>query len=547
MKFKVGDRVYGCNIDSKKMPSHVIVEQDFLFHLSPNFSFCEGATICAEYLTAIICLIQTAQIKSDDVVLIHNASEGVGLSAIEICRDVGCKIIATASCTRQQNYLRLKGIHHVFSLKDTEFATNIMNATNGKGVDVVLNFLNGEYLKNASLKICVKGASFVEISNIHLWKPEQVQQQGTDVKYFEVDLDNIFAKCDVKNKGLFDSLKALISRKVVKPNPYTRFDAINLEEALNYLEKGEYIGNVVCVMPEWKFENGNVKVHTPLFNDCITYLITGGLGSLGFTFCKWMLEEGAKYIVLASRNPPNQQQRKEINELNLDGKHVVAVKLDVGNLSQCKALVQTQIEEMGFPPLRGVMHTALALENGPITNQNWERWGPSLDSKIYGPLNLHEATKTLNLEHFVVFSSIASQFGIPFCCNYVAGNYFSDSLAHFRHSLGLPGTTVNWSQWGEVGVSCHMDVPGFKVLSTLQALNGFDNMLRTNQVQLAVANFESFPLFNICFPLTRSYVDEKEWNASGGTDDIGTKSDVIFEQLKKSLIANNKKDRYVED
>ncbi|ODM92339.1 Erythronolide synthase, modules 1 and 2 [Orchesella cincta] len=97
--------------------------------------------------------------------------------------------------------------------------------------------------------------------------------------------------------------------------------------------------------------------------------------------------------------------------------------------------------------------------------------------------------------------------------NYAAGNRFSDALAHFRHSMGLTGTTVNWSQWGEVGICADIDIPGLKVFSNLQALNGLGYALKTNQVQVTVANFDSFPRFSNLFPLTRNYVPENEWNA----------------------------------
>ncbi|CAL8131186.1 unnamed protein product [Orchesella dallaii] len=514
-KWKVGDRVCGCNVNFTAMPSHLTLLEDLLFQLPAHLSYCEGATMPAVYITSFLCLVEIANITKDDVVLIHAASGGVGLSAIEICRHIGCKIIATAGSKRKQNFLRNLGIEHIFHSRNTEYGDQILELTKGRGVDVVLNSLTSEGFKEASLKSCAPGARFVEMSKLNIWTKEEVKELRPDVGYTAVYLSESDTNEWIR---YISSLKLLLRKGVAKPIPYLRFDAQNIREALKYMQKAKHIGKVVCVLPEIKMDRGLIKIHTPMFNDNSTYLITGGSGGIGFIVCKWMVEKGAKNVVLAARSPPKPSIQVVINEMNSTGANIISVQLDVGNREECRHLIQIKLEELGLPALKGIMHAAGTLSDGLIVNQDWEKLSSIFNPKISGTLNLHELTQHLNLEHFVLFSSSVALFGAPGQSNHAAANAFEDTFAHYRNSLGLPATTINWGQWGEVGVATEVDVPGLKTLSNRQGLIGLEYVMKTQRIQASIINVSSFVLLSKVYPSLSFYADECiAKTASGGT------------------------------
>lgn len=530
-KWQVGDFVFGVNVNGGGLPSHAKVGQNELVRIPENMTFCEAATLPAVVSTAYYCLVDVAKLNRNDTVLLHTASGGVGLAAIQLCRHIGANIICTAGSKRKRNYLRSLGIQHVFHSRNTEYGDKILEVTQGRGVTVVLNSITSEGFKEATLKACAKGARFVEMSKLNIWQPEEVTKLRPDVSYTIVDLSIM----DLSEwRRLIFSMEKYLSDEVIHPIPYVRFDALQIREALQYLQKAKHVGKVVCVMPEVKQNSsGQVEVHTPMFNSRSTYLITGGLGGIGFTICQWMVtKHDARHVILAGRNPPNASMEKAISKLNADyGANVIAVQLDVGDRKQCEDLLHRKIKALKLPRLRGIMHAAGTLQDGLVQNQTWTEFSSTFPAKVEGSYNLHELTKASRLEHFVLFSSMASLFGPPGQGNHSAGNMFEDTLAHYRHSIGLPATTVNWGQWGEVGVATEVEFPGINPFSNNQAIAGLEYALKSHRTQLAFVNVESFVVLRKLFPNVSAYLDEQVWKSRGGASGVlNLKSDEFWRQ-----------------
>ncbi len=177
------------------------------------------------------------------------------------------------------------------------------------------------------------------------------------------------------------------------------------------------------------------------------------IGGIGFEVVKWMLENGAKHIAIASRSSPKSEVANLINRWNKSGKHVEAFSVDVGSYDQCKHLFdQLESPERDFPRLRGIMHVAGVLADATLENQNWEKFSQTYNPKVNGTWNLHDLTKDMLMEHFVLFSSIAASLGSPGQPNHSASNSFEDTFCHYRYSIGLPCLSINWGNWGEVGM-----------------------------------------------------------------------------------------------
>ncbi|MGD1702710.1 SDR family NAD(P)-dependent oxidoreductase [Dapis sp. BLCC M229] len=182
------------------------------------------------------------------------------------------------------------------------------------------------------------------------------------------------------------------------------------------------------------------------FREDGTYLITGGLGNLGLLVANWMVERGAKHLVLIGRGTPNDTTRNKLSELEQAGAQVVVEQASVSDLNSIMQ-VFSNIDK-SLPSLVGVIHSAGVFEDGVLQNQSWSSFEKVMAPKVKGSWNLHQLTKDLALDFFVCFSSTSSLLGYPpGQGNYDAANAFLDGLAHYRQEIGLPGLSINWGVW----------------------------------------------------------------------------------------------------
>ncbi|MGH2351403.1 MAG: beta-ketoacyl reductase, partial [Chloroflexota bacterium] len=185
------------------------------------------------------------------------------------------------------------------------------------------------------------------------------------------------------------------------------------------------------------------------FRTDATYLIVGGLGGVGLTLLRWMIERGARHVVLTGRRPPAAEQEALLRELRRNGAEIVVEPADV-SVFEAMAAVLSKVSG-SMPPLRGVFHAAVVLEDGMLDHLTAESIRRVLAPKTEGAWNLHRLTADLELDLFVLFSSAASLIGTPGQASYAAANAFLDGLAHHRRAQGLPGLSLNWGPWAEVG------------------------------------------------------------------------------------------------
>ncbi len=193
----------------------------------------------------------------------------------------------------------------------------------------------------------------------------------------------------------------------------------------------------------------------PLAFDRGSYLVTGGLGALGLEVARWLVDQGARFLVLAGRSSASRLTQERVRQLERRGARVLTLGTDVSRGDDVARLLATVEQEL--PPLRGIVHAAGVLDDGVLVRQDWERFRRVMAPKVTGAWNLHVATRSLPLEFFVCFSSAASLLGAPGQGNYAAANAFLDALAHHRRTLGLPALTVNWGPWATVGVAAGQD------------------------------------------------------------------------------------------
>ena len=185
------------------------------------------------------------------------------------------------------------------------------------------------------------------------------------------------------------------------------------------------------------------------------YLITGGLGALGLEVARWMVDEGARHLVLTGRRGPSEEVREVIEQLEAAGAQVLVANADVADYLCMAGLFEELDEQM--PPLKGVIHAAGLLDDGMLEGQDMARFYKVMAPKVLGSWNLHTLTQEKDLDFFVCFSSVASLLGNAGQGNYAAANAFMDALVYHRRAMALPGLSINWGAWAEIGLVAEMD------------------------------------------------------------------------------------------
>jgi surfactin synthase thioesterase subunit/NAD(P)-dependent dehydrogenase (short-subunit alcohol dehydrogenase family)/acyl carrier protein len=181
-----------------------------------------------------------------------------------------------------------------------------------------------------------------------------------------------------------------------------------------------------------------------------TYLVTGGLGTLGLAIAGWLAESGARSLVLTGRSKPNDRARAAIAELEARGVSVRVARADVATETDVRRLVR---EFRTLPPLRGVIHCAGVLDDGILAQMDWAKFTRATAPKIRGAWLLHRFTRDLPLDFFVLQSSMLSLIGSAGQCNYTAANAFLDALASHRRTTRLPASAINWGPWANAGMA----------------------------------------------------------------------------------------------
>ena len=219
-------------------------------------------------------------------------------------------------------------------------------------------------------------------------------------------------------------------------------------------------------------------------------LITGGLAGLGLLVAQWLVERGARHLVLMGRSAPNEYAQAAVREMESLGARVLVEQADVAE-EQRMAEIFSRIDQI-LPPLRGVIHSAGTIDDGVLLQQDWPRFEKVMRAKVFGAWNLHTLTQQRELDFFMLFSTGASLIGSAGQGNHAAANMFMDALAHHRRALGLPALSINWGAWSEVGTvirhqqSERFTSGGKSVITPAQGLKVFERLLRDTPAQIGV-------------------------------------------------------------
>ena len=457
--FHIGDEVLAITPSMRTtalMSSSVSLPANMVLRKPTHLNIEQAATTPIAFLTAYYSLVELAHIQRDEWVLIHAAAGGVGLAAIEIAKWAGANVIATVGSSEKEEYVRSLGIRHVFNSRSLSFAVGVMEATGGRGVDIVLNSLTGE-LQSKGLEVLAPYGRFIELGKRDIYddRPIGLKVFRKNLSFHAVDLAAAIEERRPYIAALFRTVVQHIEDGAWRPLPVQTFSSSDPSAPFHFMAQARHVGKIairmdrdVLVLPS--SESNGANAHK-LFSSNATYLITGGLGGVALTVAEWMAQNGAGHLVLLSRRVPSTESLQAIRRMEESGAIVFPIRADVTRAADIATVLDAIHTTM--PPLKGIMHTAAVVDDALVKDLSPGRFVPVMMPKIVGAWNLHESTLQEDLDFFVLFSSIGAVHPQPGMGSYAAANAFLDAFSYYRRSLGRPAITVNWGGWDQIGLA----------------------------------------------------------------------------------------------
>ncbi|UED87444.1 type I polyketide synthase [Streptomyces profundus] len=476
----VGDRVMG--LIPKGFGSLAVTDARVLAPVPESWTFERAASVPVAFLTAYYGLVDLADVRPGESVLVHAAAGGVGIAAVQLAQHLGARVFATASEAKQRAVAEL-GVagERIASSRDLDFRDAFLAATDGAGMDVVLDSLAREFV-DATLELLPRGGRFLEMGKTDIRDPEQVAGRHPGVRYRAFDMGE--AGPDRIGEILAEIVR-LFEAGVLRPLPLTSWDVRRAPDAFRFMSQARHTGKIVLTVPAGLDPNGTV-------------LVTGGTGTLGALLARHLVaERGVTSLLLTSRTGPDAPGATELAaELRALGARVEIAACDAAEREQLAKVLDTIPADR---PLTGVVHAAGVLDDGVLASLTEEQLQRVLRPKIDAAVNLHELTRDADLAVFALYSSVAGLFGAPGQGNYAAANAFLDALAQHRHALGLPATSLVWGFWADAsGMTGHLggrdrariSSNGLVPLTPDEGHALFDAAVRTHEPLLVTARLD---------------------------------------------------------
>jgi phthiocerol/phenolphthiocerol synthesis type-I polyketide synthase C len=433
--------------------SHVVTRADAVAAKPDSWTFEAAATVPTVFFTVYYALRHLADLQPGDRVLIHGAAGGVGIAAIQLAQHLGAEIYATAGSDEKRDFVRLLGADHVFDSRSLAFADEILAATAGEGIDVVLNSLAGEAMRR-SLDLLKPFGRFLELGKRDFFEntPLGLRPFKNNISYFGIDADQLLTSRPHLAARLFREVMALFREQAWAPLPYRAFSVGHIVDAYRVMQQARHIGKIVVSLADARPDiEQPIQPPVPIrFEKESTWLVTGGLCGFGLESARWLAERGVGHLVLVGRRGMATPGVQDIVEsFAAKGVKVLVQGCDITNASAVDTLLERVANTM--PPLKGILHAAASFDDQLIANLDAQSIESVLGAKLLGAWHLHQATLSIPLQHFVLYSSVTTTIGNPGQANYVAANAGLEGLAAMRRTMGLPATCIAWGPIGDAG------------------------------------------------------------------------------------------------
>ncbi|WP_247708006.1 type I polyketide synthase [Streptomyces sp. RT42] len=438
--FAPGDRVMG--LVTGGFATHAVADARMVAPVPDGWTWAQAASVPVAFLTAYYGLRDLARLEAGESVLVHAAAGGVGMAAVQLARHWGAEVYGTAG-EHKRALLRADGWDdsHLASSRDLGFEDRFRAAGGGRGVDVVLNSLAGDFV-DASLRLLAPGGRLVEMGKTDVRDPEQVVRDHPDVALYRAY--ELREAGEDRIREMFRDLTGLFASGALRPLPTVTWDVRHSREAFRHMAQAKHYGKIVLTLPRaWDPEG--------------TVLITGGAGVLGGILARHLVtRHGMRHLLLTGRRGPDTPGATELRtELEALGAHVTLAACDAADAD---ALSRVIAAVPAAHPLTAVVHAAGVLDDGVLEHLTPDRLRTVLAPKADAARHLDRLTRGLDLADLVLFSAGAGVFGNAGQANYAAANTYLDALAHRRRAEGLPTTSLSWGLWADASsLTGHLD------------------------------------------------------------------------------------------
>ncbi|KAH8430732.1 uncharacterized protein LDX57_008396 [Aspergillus melleus] len=442
--FQPGDRVSMSTTESFK--TYARSKAQCVCRIPSSMSFDEAASIPTQFVTAWTCLHDIARLTKGETVLIHAGAGGTGQAAIQISQYLGAQVIVTVGSKQKKELLVSEyGIpeDHILYSRDCSFSTAVKRITRGRGVDVVLNSLAGDGLF-ASWESLAPYGRFIEIGKTDILANSNLPMfpfnKGVTFSAFDGSMWMVERPHEAQ-RNIQIIIDLFAGGHMHTARPLNIYGIKDVKSAFSTLAHGKSSGkHVVQVSPTAEVKAKIQKPVYTLLNDA-TYVIAGGFGGIGRTIAKWMVDKGARHLIILSRSGLGSPASRELVEaLQGAGATVQAPACDISDEAELRRVLSDCGKVM--PAIRGCVHASMVLQDVVFGQMTHVEWVASTAPKVSGSWNLHQVLpETLNF--FILLSSVSGIIGHRGQSNYAAGNTFQDALAHYRISKGQKAISIN--------------------------------------------------------------------------------------------------------
>lgn len=454
-KFRVGDAIAMCGHGAHRTVHRA--KADYCAHIPEGLTFEQAATIPVVHATAWYGLVYLARVRAGQTILIHAAAGGVGQAAIQLSQHFGLEVFATVGSEAKRELLReAYGLadDHIFNSRDLSFSDGVKRMTNGRGVDVVLNSLAGEALRQTWHCIAPFGY-FIEIGLKDILANTRLDMRPflQDATFSFFNLNHIEREQPALMaqiiEGAFDFLRRGITRPVT---PLVTYPINEVETAFRLMQTGKHIGKIALSFDAESIipvARSGVESLSLNLDPAASYVLVGGLGGLGRSLATMLADNGARNICFLSRSGASSAEAQAlIRDLHARDVQTLALRCDVADPASLQSALKQCGHEVGA--VRGIIQCAMVLRDTLFANMTYTQWIESTRPKVQGTWNLHVALP--DVDFFVVLSSFAGIFGNRGQSNYAAATAFQDEIAHLRRSEGKHAVTLDIGLMRDIGV-----------------------------------------------------------------------------------------------
>ncbi|KAL4965980.1 uncharacterized protein BDV14DRAFT_199431 [Aspergillus stella-maris] len=405
--FQPGDRVLAVRPGQGAHRKIVQNPMSWTFKLKDEMEYATAVAISTPLLAVYEALHQVAHLRADETVLIHSAAGQFGQMAIQIANRIGATAFSIIQSDNGHRFLQetcgLNGSHIAFS-KDPPFNVQVLDATKGKGVDVVVSDCSDKSSIDATLSCLSPGGRFVNVGkSIYDILAETTiadTLRKNHVLLASIDTVSLFECRSAYGAKVMKDCWELATTGVIKILDETvGFPYEKATEGVQMAQNPGFYGSVVLKSTNDDVVPGLSTISrdndNPLFNSTKTHLLVGGLGGLGRTLAEFLFRRGARSLAFLSRSGANNAEAElTLTWLEKRGVQVTVYRGDVTDFSA----VQSCIDAIGASRLAGIFHAAVVLQDSPYASMTFEQWQKCLKPKVHGAMNLHRATCAANAE-----------------------------------------------------------------------------------------------------------------------------------------------------